>query len=67
LCTTAAILGRLRITRSSFAIVSTSLSLIRATRSALKSLNAARIPGHFASTTRQLMPAWNTGFDMCSR
>jgi hypothetical protein len=42
--------------------VSISRSPIRATRSTLKPRKAGLIVGHFASTTSQLMPAWNTGF-----
>src|SRR5205807_1733988 len=53
-------LGQVRITRVSLASRSTSLAVIRATRSGWKSEKASRIPGHLASTTRQLMPEENT-------
>src|SRR5439155_1866047 len=67
LWTTAAIFGRLRMTRSSFTRASTSRSVIRATRSTSNPRNALVIDGHFASTTRQLIPAWNTPLLRCSR
>ena len=38
-----------------------------ATRSASKPSNAFWNPGHFALTTSQLMPAWNTDFVITSR
>ena len=59
--------GRLRITRGSAASASISRSPMRATRSTWKPRKAGLIVDHFASTTRQLIPAWKTLLLSCSR
>src|SRR5919201_2385859 len=50
---------RLRMTRVSSIRRSMSLVVMDATCSGSKPSKAVRIPGHLASTTRQLMPVWN--------
>src|SRR5215211_3660867 len=61
------ILRRLRMMRVSSFRRATSSGVRAATRSGSKLWNASRKPGHLASTTRQLMPAWKTALVIVSR
>ena len=51
------ILRRLRITRVSLAMRSCCFGVRLVTQTGSKPWNASRMPSHFASTTRQLIPA----------
>jgi len=51
----------------SLVLVSISFGVRFATLWGSKPKKASLVPSHLASTTRQLMPDWNTAFDITSR